>query len=222
MSKEPLIPPSPSEEDYRDTAHDEPGDLFARDNPLALFADWLAMADKKEPNDPNAMCLATVDETGMPDARMVLLKDFDEAGFVFYTNTHSAKGVELAANPKAALVFHWKSIRRQVRVRGHVSPVSTAEADEYFASRARDSRIGAWASKQSQELESRFALEKRVAKKAAEFGLGKVPRPPFWSGYRLAPIQIEFWRDRPFRLHDRLVFLRENLSAPWTQKRLYP
>ncbi|PHS21575.1 MAG: pyridoxamine 5'-phosphate oxidase [Robiginitomaculum sp.] len=222
MSKEPLIPPSPSEKTYQDTAHDEPGELFARQEPFALFADWLAMAGKKEPNDPNAMCLATVDADGLPDARMVLLKDFDEAGFVFYTNTHSAKGVELSATPKAAMVFHWKSIRRQVRIRGEVLPVSEAEADAYFASRARDSRIGAWASKQSQELESRFALEKRVAKKAAKFGLGKVPRPPFWSGYRLSPTQVEFWRDRPFRLHDRLVFLRENAAAHWTNARLYP
>ena len=219
MSQNPLIPPSP---DYADSADDETGDLFARDDPFALFADWLAMAVKKEPGDANAMCLATVDASGMPDARMVLLKDFDEAGFVFYTNTQSAKGRELADNPKAALVFHWKSIRRQVRVRGPVQPVSEAEADEYFASRARDSRIGAWASKQSQALESRFALEKRVAVKAAKFRLGKVPRPPFWSGYRLVPVQIEFWRDRPFRLHDRLQFSRTDPKAPWISKRLYP
>ncbi len=219
MSHNPLIPPGP---DYHDHADDEAGDLFAHQDPFALFANWLRMANKKEPNDANAMCLATVDADGMPDARMVLLKDFDDQGFVFYTNTQSAKGRELTTDPKAALVFHWKSIRRQVRVRGDIQPVSDAEADEYFASRARDSRIGAWASKQSQELESRFALEKRVAKKAAKFGLGKVPRPPFWSGYRLAPTQIEFWRDRPFRLHDRLVFLRANPSTHWSTKRLYP
>ncbi len=219
MNNKPLIPPGP---DYHDHADDEPGDLFARKDPFVLFADWMTMARKKEPNDPNAMCLATVDSDGMPDARMVLLKDFDETGFVFYTNTLSAKGEELAANPKAALVFHWKSIRRQVRLRGPVSTVSETEADEYFASRARDSRIGAWASKQSQELESRFALEKRVAAKAAKFGLGKVPRPPHWSGYRLSPTQIEFWRDRPFRLHDRMVFKRENSDKPWTVQSLYP
>ncbi len=222
MTDKPLIPPSPSEADYHDTARDEPGELFSRQDPIALFADWMAMAVKKEPNDANALCLATVDADGMPDARMVLLKDFDERGFVFYTNTLSAKGRELAANPKAAMVFHWKSIRRQVRLRGGVSPVSEAEADAYFASRARDSRIGAWASKQSQPLESRFALEKRVAAKAAKFGLGPVPRPPFWSGYRLIPVQMEFWRDRPFRLHDRLQFFRANPEAPWQSRRLYP
>ena len=219
MSQNPLIPPSP---DYHDHAKDEPGDLFAHQDPFALFADWLVMAKNKEPNDANALCLATVDADGLPDARMVLLKDFDEQGFVFYTNTLSAKGRELSTNPKAAIVFHWKSVRRQVRIRGPVSPVSAAEADEYFASRARDSRIGAWASKQSQELESRFALEKRVAAKAAKFGLGKVPRPPHWSGYRLSPTQIEFWRDRPFRLHDRLQFSRKSLTAHWTTARLYP
>ncbi len=222
MTKSPLIPPSPDAKAYRDSADDEQKDLFSRADPFALFADWLAMARDKEPNDPNAMCLATVDADGLPDARMVLLKDFDEAGFVFYTNTKSAKGRELTGNPKAALVFHWKSIRRQVRVRGAVMPVSDKEADEYFASRARDSRIGAWASKQSQVLESRFALEKRVTAKATKFGLGKVPRPPFWSGYRLSPIQIEFWRDRPFRLHDRLVFLRDTPDEGWRTERLYP
>jgi pyridoxamine 5'-phosphate oxidase len=219
MSQNPLIPPSP---DYHDHADDEPVDLFTREDPFSLFADWLVLAKKKEPNDANAMCLATVDAQGMPDARMVLLKDFDSDGFVFYTNTLSAKGRELETNPKAALVFHWKSVRRQVRIRGDVVPVSNEEADEYFASRARDSRIGAWASKQSQVLESRFALEKRVATKAAKFGLGKIPRPPHWSGYRLAPLRIEFWRDRPFRLHDRLVFLRENTATDWVTQRLYP
>ncbi len=222
MKDRSLIPPSPSEADYHDSADDEPAGLFAREDPIALFADWMAMAIKKEPNDANALCLATVDEHGMPDARMVLLKDFDACGFVFYTNTRSAKGRELAANPKAAMVFHWKSIRRQVRLRGPVRPVSEAEADAYFASRARDSRIGAWASRQSQPLESRFALEKRVATKAAKFGVGKVPRPPFWSGYRLIPVQMEFWRDRPFRLHDRLQFFRDSPDAPWQTQRLYP
>lgn len=217
-----LIPPSPSEGDYHDTVHDEGRDLFTRKNPFDLFADWLEMAGKKEVNDPNAMCVSTVDADGLPDARMVLLKDFDENGFVFYTNTRSAKGRELAANPKAAIVFHWKSIRRQVRIRGLVEPVSPQEADEYFQSRARDSRIGAHASKQSQALESRFALEKRVARHVAEFGLGKVPRPDFWSGYRIVPLQIEFWRDRPFRLHDRLLFVRDDIQSAWTIRRLYP
>jgi pyridoxamine 5'-phosphate oxidase len=153
---------------------------------------------------------------------MVLLKSVDEAGFVFYTNTESAKGQELAATPKAALVLHWKSLRRQVRARGPVSRVSDAEADAYFNSRARDSRIGAWASKQSRPLESRFALEKAVAREAARFGLGEVPRPPHWNGYRVRPVQIEFWQDRPFRLHDRVTFRRDAPEGAWRKERLYP
>jgi pyridoxamine 5'-phosphate oxidase len=191
-------------------------------DPFALFAAWLADARKKEPNDANAMALATADAAGAPDVRMVLLKDFDSAGFVFYTNLESAKGAQLAGNPNAALLFHWKSLRRQVRVRGAVTPVSAEEADEYFASRARDARIGAWASDQSRQMEGRFALEKRVAAFAAKFGIGEVPRPPHWSGYRLAPVSFEFWRDRPFRLHDRLAFTRAEPSAPWSSSRLFP
>jgi len=222
MKHDDLIPPSPSVTDYQDSADDEVLEMFDRTDPFDLFGDWLALARTKEPNDANAMTLASVDADGMPDARMVLLKDFDQQGFVFYTNLGSAKGRQLIANPKAALVFHWKSIRRQVRIRGPVTPVSTAEADAYFASRARDSRIGAYASIQSQILESRFALEKRIAAKVAKFGLGKIPRPKHWSGFRVVPTQIEFWRDRPFRLHDRLVFMREDVDAPWTTKRLYP
>jgi pyridoxamine 5'-phosphate oxidase len=163
------------------------------------------------------MALATVDADGLPDARMVLLKGVDSNGFVFFTNTESAKGLQLGAEPKAALLFHWKSLRRQVRVRGLVEPVSEAEADAYFASRARDSQIGAWASEQSRPMEGRFALEKRL-----KFGLGKVPRPPQWSGYRVAPLSLEFWRDRPFRLHDRLLFRREALDRPWDRARLFP
>lgn len=214
------IPQSPTAEDYQATAEANAAEIFDRDDPFSLFADWFADAKRKEPNDPNAMALATADETGLPDVRMVLLKDFDADGFVFYTNLESAKGLQIGANPQAALCFHWKSLRRQVRLRGAVEPVTPDEADAYFASRARDSRIGAWASKQSRSLESRFALEKAVAREAARFGLGTVPRPPHWSGFRLKPQHFEFWRDRPFRLHDRLVFDRRD--AGWTSSRLYP
>ena len=198
------------------------GDFQEEKNPFSLFARWFAEAEASEINDPNAMTVATVDEDGLPDARIVLMKDYDEQGFVFYTNTQSAKGQELKAHPKAALVFHWKSLRRQVRVRGLVSPVSEAEADAYFDSRPRDSRIGAWASQQSRPLESRFALEKAVASYAAQYAIGRVPRPPHWSGYRIAPLSIEFWQDRPFRLHDRLKFMRETVDAAFTTSRLYP
>lgn len=216
-----LIPPTPTEAEYLSGTPAEAPPLTA-DEPLALFAEWLAEARKKEPNDPNAMALATADESGLPDVRMVLLKDFDARGFVFYTNLESAKGAQLAANPQAAVLFHWKSLRRQVRLRGCVSPVSAEEADAYFASRARDSRLGAWASAQSRPLEEPLALQKQVAAYAAKFGLGAIPRPPFWSGFRLAPIRIEFWRDRPFRLHDRLVFTRPGPEAAWSTERLYP
>ena len=222
MSSKDLIPPSPSAQDYEKTVQANAAEIFDREDPIALFREWLNDAKRKEPNDANAMALATVDADGLPDVRMVLLKDVDAAGFVFYTNLESAKGLQLDATGKAALCFHWKSLRRQVRVRGPVEPVSAEEADAYFASRARDSRIGAWASKQSRELESRFALEKAVAREAARFGLGEVPRPDHWSGFRVKPMSIEFWRDRPFRLHDRMSFLRPDLSSPWTIRRLYP
>lgn len=198
-------------------------DFTEAGDPFGLFAAWLLEAEKSEPNDPNAMALATVDADGLPDVRMVLLKDFDEDGFVFYTNYESAKGRELIGQPKAALLFHWKSLRRQVRVRGPVEQVSAAEADAYFATRPRHSRLGAWASQQSRPLESRFALEKAVALVAARYPLGEVPRPPHWSGFRVRPQQIEFWKDGAFRLHDRVLFSRAAADAEgWQSQRLYP
>jgi pyridoxamine 5'-phosphate oxidase len=221
-----LIPPSPTNDDYADPKEMPPAEgvaeIGASQNPYEVFADWLALARKSEPNDPNAMALATADSEGMPDVRMVLLKDIDPEGFVFYTNLESNKGMQLTANPKAALCFHWKSLRRQVRVRGHITPVTDAEADAYFATRARDSRIGAWASAQSRPLEDRFALEKSVAAHALRFGVDEVPRPAFWSGFRLNPTRVEFWRDKPFRLHDRLVFERTEAGGNWSTLKLYP
>jgi pyridoxamine 5'-phosphate oxidase len=197
-------------------------DFTSRDEPLQLFHEWFEEAKRTEPNDPEAMSLATVDDGGLPNVRMVLLKHYDERGFVFYTNQESQKGVELLNHPRAAACFHWKSARRQVRLRGPVQQVTAAEADAYFATRPRDSRIGAWASRQSRPLESRFALEKAIAKYTARYALGEVPRPPFWSGYRIVPLSFEFWRDRPFRLHDRLLFTRNAPKAPWSTTRLYP
>jgi pyridoxamine 5'-phosphate oxidase len=198
------------------------GDFTAADEPFRLFAAWLADATTTEPRDPTAMTLATVDADGLPDARMVLLKGADEAGFVFYTNMESQKGRELAARPAAALVFHWKSSNRQVRVRGPVERVTAQEADAYFASRAKQAQIGAWASQQSRPLESRLAFEKQVALYAAKYAIGTVPRPPYWSGYRIVPSTIEFWQDRPFRLHDRVVFNRAAPGEAWRKTRLYP
>ena len=193
-----------------------------RDDPFNLFAEWLKEAEAKEINDPNAMSLATVDEEGLPNVRMVLLKGFDDRGFVFYTNYESQKGQEVQSAMKAAINFHWKSLRRQVRVRGIVEKVTSAEADEYFQSRPRDSRIGAWASQQSRPLEGPFALTAAVATYAAKFAIGEVPRPPHWSGFRILPLSIEFWHDRPFRLHDRVVFRRADPKAAWTKAKLYP
>jgi pyridoxamine 5'-phosphate oxidase len=197
-----------------------PDDFTTAAEPFSLFAEWFAAAKEREINDPNAMALATVDAGGLPNLRMVLLKGVDASGFVFYTNEESAKGRELAGSGKAALLFHWKSLRRQVRLRGTVAEVSAAEADAYFASRPRDSRIGAWASQQSRPLESRFALEKAIAFYAAKYAIGDVPRPPYWKGYRVTPQGFEFWADRPFRLHDRVGFLRE--ADGWRKERLYP
>jgi pyridoxamine 5'-phosphate oxidase len=198
------------------------GDFTAAEEPLALFEAWFNEATKSEPNDPNAMALATVGLDGLPDVRMVLMKDFDSNGFVFYSHIASQKGLELAANPKAALLFHWKSLRRQVRIRGNVTPVTDAEADAYFATRPKQAQIGAWASKQSQPLESRFAFEQAIAKVAAKYVIGEVPRPPGWSGWRITPLRIEFWHDRPFRLHDRIEFRRDAQGQPWSRTRMYP
>ena len=219
------IPPSPTREEYaRDyaAALAANGDetVFERTDPIGLFVDWLSEAKGHEPNDANAMSLATVDAEGLPDCRMVLLKDVDARGFTFYSNRESAKGLELAANPRAALLFHWKSLRRQVRVRGAVEPVSEAEADAYFASRARESRIGAWASDQSRPLAARADLEAAVARETARFDGADVPRPDRWIGWRVIPEAVEFWRDRPFRLHDRLLFTRD--GDGWAKTRLQP
>lgn len=198
------------------------GDFTAAEEPFGLFATWFAEAVKSEPNDPNAMALATVDADGLPDVRMVLLKGYDADGFVFYSHIASAKGRELAANPKAALLFHWKSLRRQVRIRGKVETVTDAEADAYFATRPKQAQIGAWASKQSQPLESRMAFEKAIALNAAKYVIGEVPRPPGWSGWRIIPQAFEFWHDRPFRLHDRIEFRRDAAGSAWSKVRLYP
>jgi len=198
------------------------GGITPREDPFALFDAWMEEAKKSEPNEPNAMAIASVDAQGRPNVRMVLLKEANARGFVFYTNLESAKGAELLEQPNAALCFHWKSTAKQVRVRGPVTKVSDEEADAYFATRAKDSQIGAWASAQSRLMEGRWAFEKEIAKYAAKYGLTKVPRPPYWSGFRVTPLEIEFWRNRPFRLHDRLVYRRDSEHAPWRTGRLFP
>jgi pyridoxamine 5'-phosphate oxidase len=197
-------------------------DFTQADDPIALFRLWLEEAAESEVNDPEAMVLATVDGGGLPDARTVLCKGADERGLVFYTNVESAKGRELAGQPKAAALFHWKSLRRQARFRGAVAETTAAESDAYFDSRPRGSRIGAWASQQSRPLASRAVLEAAVEAYERRFRDGEIPRPDYWRGYRLTPFEIEFWRDGVSRLHDRVLFKRATIDAPWEKRRLYP
>lgn len=220
MAGDELIPPSPKYDP--DGPPPDDATLFAEHEPFALFERWFTEARAAEKSDPNAMALATVDASGLPDVRMVLMKSFEQGAFAFYTSAESAKGRQLAANDGAAVCFHWKSLGRQVRARGVVEFVSDAEADAYFQSRDRGARLGAWASVQSRPMEERLALEKRIAEFALKFGVGEVPRPPYWRGYRLIPLAMEFWRNRPFRLHDRLVFTRDAPAAAWVKSRLYP
>ena len=198
------------------------GGITPGDDPFILFKSWMTQAEASEPNDPNAMALATADANGVPNVRMVLLKGVDASGFVFYSNAGSIKGGELAQNSHAAINFHWKSLRKAVRVQGTVAQVSDAEADAYFATRPKDSQIGAWASPQSRPMEGRFVFEKSLAEYGVKYALCKVPRPPYWTGWRITPLRIEFWRDRPFRLHDRLVYRRDDAEAAWRTVRLFP
>ena len=198
------------------------GGIAASADPFALFQAWMQEAEKSEPNDANAMALATADADGVPNVRMVLLKGADAKGFVFYSNAQSIKGGELAQNTHAAINFHWKSLRKAVRVQGTVDQVSDAEADAYFATRPKDRQIGAWASPQSRPMEGRWVFEKALAEYALKFALTKVPRPPHWTGWRITPLRMEFWRDRPFRLHDRLVYARDATGDAWRTERLFP
>lgn len=219
MAGELVKDPSMTKQENDENREDEFGQAT---DPFLLFDRWYGEAKQSEMNDPNAMALATADPDGLPNVRMVLLKGLDHGGFVFYTNEESQKGEELAANPKASMVFHWKSLRRQVRVRGEVEAVSGEESDAYFASRPRLSQIGAWASQQSRPIAGRFELEAAIAKASAKYVIGAIPRPSYWHGYRVLPTYIEFWRDRPFRLHDRAVFRRDGLTSPWSVTRLFP
>jgi len=198
------------------------GGITPGDDPFILFKSWMTQAEASEPNDANAMALATVGEGGIANVRMVLLKGVDANGFVFYSNADSIKGGELKQNANAAVNFHWKSLRKAVRVQGTVTQVSDAEADAYFATRPKDSQIGAWASPQSRVMEGRWVFEKAIAEYGVKYALTKVPRPPHWTGWRITPLRIEFWRDRPFRLHDRLVYVRAAADRPWQTERLFP
>src|SRR5258706_2187190 len=198
------------------------GGIAAGPDPFVLFHSWMKEAEQSEPSDANAMALATADAQGAPNVRMVLLKGTDANSFVFYSNAESIKGGELAANPRAAINFHWKSLRKAVRALGPITQVSDAEADAYFASRPKDSQIGAWASPQSRVMEGRFVFEKKLAEYGVKYALSKVPRPPYWTGWRITPLRIEFWRDRPFRLHDRLVYVRDSVDESWRSERLFP
>lgn len=218
MTRAPVIPPTPSQEAYR--VEEDQGDVFTTSDPIALFEEWLLLAKAREPNDANAMALATAGADGAPDVRIVLLKDFSASGFSFYTNQDSAKGRDLAANPRAALAFHWKTIRRQVRVRGRVSFITDAETDAYFQERAKGARIAAWVSRQSRPVESPEALRRAFDEATAAFEGKAVDRPDYWRGYAVAPEEMEFWVNRPFRLHDRLLFRRN--GAGWETSRLFP
>ena len=198
------------------------GDPATAEEPFAPFDAWMWEAKQQETRDPDAIALATVDADGLPSVRMVLLKGWSPAGFVFYTNRESAKGGELDAQGKAALVIYWKSLSRQVRMRGPVEPVTNAESDAYFASRPRGAQVGAWASRQSRQLASRAELEAAVQRVEKKYADAKVPRPPYWIGYRLVPLVVEFWAEQPYRLHDRIEFSRAATGARWSRRRLYP